>query len=277
MLPAVPALIDSHCHLEPKAFPADPAGDGVALAIERARLAGLGELVVIGSGHGAAEVRGAVALARAHAHLYAAIGVHPHDAHAITDSGDAGEALFAEIAALCAAEPKVVAVGETGLDYYYDHATPPQQQALLRRFLRLSVQVDKPVTLHIRDAHEDARRIVTEEGVAGGIVHCFTGTAADAQAWLALGFHLSFSGIVTFKSAAAIRAACQAVPADRLLLETDCPYLAPVPLRGKRNEPAYLVHTAQAVAALRGVPYDELCAQTAANTRRLLRLPAGIF
>jgi TatD DNase family protein len=185
-----------------------------------------------------------------------------------------GEALFAEIARL-SRDPKVVCVGETGLDYYYKYSTPEEQQALLRRFCQLSREVGKPLSLHIRDAHDDARRIVAEgDGpAAGGVIHCFTGTPDDARKWLDLGLHLSFSGIVTFKSATAIQAACRLAPPDRLLLETDCPYLTPAPLRGKRNEPAYLVHTAAFVARLRGVPEAELAQATSQATRRLFRLP----
>jgi TatD DNase family protein len=294
-------LIDSHCHLEPDDFrrPADGGPAGAATGgflderpdvLRRARAAGLVQLVVIGSGHGIDEIRNAVALARSHDALFAAVGVHPHDARTVINpdrpveseggreprlaaSGPRGEALWQALAA-AAAEPRVVAVGETGLDYYYKYSLPEEQQALFRRTLRLSAKVHKPVVLHIRDAHPEALRIVAEEGApAGGVVHCFTGGPDEARAWLELGFYISLSGIVTFKSAAAIQAAARLVPADRLLLETDCPYLAPVPHRGKRNEPAYLVHTAAFVANLRGVGLPELAAATTAAARRLFRLP----
>lgn len=285
-------FIDSHCHLEPGDFRGADGSDERPAVLERAAAAGLAQMVVIGSGRGAAEVRNTLALCRAHDHLFAAVGVHPHDACAVVDEGGAfvtpaqvatipdggvvGEALFAEVVA-AAQDPRVVAVGETGLDYHYKHSTPGQQRALLRRFVRLSQQVDKPLVLHLRDAqaHEEARAILAEEGgaSAGGVVHCFTGDAADARRWLDLGFALSYSGIVTFKSAAAIQEACRLTPPERLLLETDCPYLAPVPLRGRRNEPAYLTHTAAFVARLRGEELAALAASSVAATRRLFRLP----
>ena len=251
--------------------------------LARAQAAGVSRLIVIGSGHGAAELRNAVALAQTHPQLFAVVGVHPHDATIIEAPaqvqapvpGPHGEALWAELEHLAASEPRVVAVGETGLDYFYKNSSPEHQQALLRRFIRLSTRTGKPLSLHIRDAHADAQRIIREEGgaAAGGVIHCFTGGPDEAVSWLALGFHISLSGIVTFKSAAAIQAAAKLVPADRLLLETDCPYLAPIPLRGKRNEPAYLIHTAAFVARLRGVPLGELATTSHAATQRLFRLP----
>lgn len=312
--------IDSHCHVEPEDFcRADAAGglprDERPEVLARARAAGVRRLIVIGSGHGIAEVRNAIAFAQSDPQLFAAIGIHPHDATIVeapaeasnaapaeasnaasnaapnaapgdSPHGPAGEGrpaipgprgaeLWAEIERLATTEPRVVAVGETGLDYFYKNSTPAHQQALLRRFVRLSARIGKPLSLHIRDAHADAQRIITEEGgaPAGGVVHCFTGGPDEAQSWLALGFHISLSGIVTFKSATAIQAAARLVPAERLLLETDCPYLAPVPLRGRRNEPAYLVHTAAFVARLRGVPPAELAATTTRAAAALFRLP----
>lgn len=304
--------IDSHCHLEPEDFcRADTAGglprDERPEVLARARAAGVRRLIVIGSGHGIAEVRNAIAFAQSDPQLFAAIGIHPHDATIVeapaeasnaasntasnaapgdSPPGPAGEGrpavpgprgaeLWAEIERLATTEPRVVAVGETGLDYFYKNSTPAHQQALLRRFVRLSARIGKPLSLHIRDAHADAQRIITEEGgaPAGGVVHCFTGGPDEAQSWLALGFHISLSGIVTFKSATAIQAAARLVPAERLLFETDCPYLAPVPLRGRRNEPAYLVHTAAFVARLRGVPPAELAATTTRAAAALFRLP----
>ncbi len=310
--------IDSHCHLEFADFrrPADEpsgsstsdqasasgarAGDQAAdptsdqarapsyiderpEVLARAAAAGVSQLIVIGSGHGAAELRNAVDLAQTHPQLFAVIGVHPHDATIIEAptevttpvAGPHGDELWAEIEHLATTEPRVVGVGETGLDYYYKNASPEHQQALLRRFVRLSTRIGKPLSLHIRDAHADAQRIIREEGgaPAGGVIHCFTGGPEEARSWLGLGFHISLSGIVTFKSAAAIQEAAKQVPADRLLLETDCPYLAPIPLRGKRNEPAYLVHTALFVARLRGVPLEDLATTSHAATARLFRLP----
>jgi TatD DNase family protein len=256
-------LIDSHCHLEPKDFPEDR--DDV---IARAREGGLVGLVCVGSGASLAEVENAVALAERHPDIWAAVGIHPHDvARLPADTLD-------EIERLATTHPRVVAVGETGLDYHYDHSPRPAQQDGLRAFIQIARRARKPLSLHIRDAHDDALRICAEERAAevGGAVHCFTGTVEEAERWLALGFHLSFSGVVTFKSAEVLRQAAARAPAHRLLVETDCPFLAPVPLRGKRNEPAWVVHTARVVAAQRGVPLETFAAETTANARRLFRL-----
>jgi TatD DNase family protein len=168
----------------------------------------------------------------------------------------------------------VVAVGETGLDYHYKHSPAAEQQETLRRFIAIARRAKKPLSLHIRDAHSDTARILTEEHAdeIGGVIHCFTGDVRDAQAYVGLGFHLSLSGVITFKSAEPIRQAAAWAPLDRLLVETDCPFLAPVPLRGKRNEPAYITHTAAAVATLRGLGLDEFGAATTANARKLFGL-----
>jgi TatD DNase family protein len=183
------------------------------------------------------------------------------------------DAMFDAIAER-ARRPRVVAVGETGLDYHYDYSPREEQRRVFARFLRLGADVKKPVTLHVRDAHEDARAIYAAEAdrSLGGIVHCFAGTPADAEAWLALGLHISFSGILTFKSAAGIQEAARLCPADRILIETDCPYLAPIPHRGKRNEPAFVVHTAKKLADLRGVTEAAIAEQTTRNAERLLAL-----
>jgi TatD DNase family protein len=262
-------LIDSHCHLEAKDFRGADGADDRPAVVARAREAGVGPLVCIGSGASLTEVDNAIAWAERDARIWAAIGIHPHDA------GGMDEASFARIAEL-ARHPRVVAIGETGLDYYYDHSPRDAQRAVFARFLRLAAEVKKPVTLHVRDAHEEARAVYAAEAdrALGGIVHCFTGTPDDAEAWLALGLHISFSGILTFKSAAPIQAAAQLVPSDRILVETDCPYLAPIPHRGKRNEPGYVVHTAAKLAELRGVPVEQVAAQTTANAVRLLGIVA---
>ncbi len=256
-------LIDSHCHLELKDF-----GDEREAVISRAHAAGVGTLVCVGSGASLDEVRNAVALADSHPSIWASIGIHPHDVARMP------EGALAEIERLATTHPRVVAVGETGLDYHYNYSPPEAQQQSMRDFIRIAHRAKKPVSFHIRDAHADARRIMEEEriGEVGGVIHCFTGNLADAQAYVALGLYISFSGIVTFKTAKDIQQAAAWVPNDRILIETDCPYLAPVPLRGKRNEPSYLVHTAKLLAELRRVPPEQLAADTGANTRQLFRL-----
>jgi TatD DNase family protein len=236
--------------------------------LARARAAGVEAFVCVGSGASLDEVRTAVTMAEAHSDIWAAVGIHPHDAARIPDGA------LDEIERLAASHPRVVAVGETGLDYYYAHSPAAEQQETLRRFIAIARRAKKPLSLHIRDAHPDAVRILTEEGARdiGGVIHCFTGELGDARAYVDMGFHISLSGVVTFKSATTIREAAAWVPLDRLLVETDCPFLAPVPLRGKRNEPAYITHTAAAVAGLRGQDALDFATATTANARALFRL-----
>jgi TatD DNase family protein len=224
--------------------------------------------VCVGSGASLTEVRNAVAWAESQPDIWAAVGIHPHDAARIPDGA------MEEIERLATTHPRVVAVGETGLDYHYNYSPPAEQQETMRRFCGIARRAKKPLSLHVRDAHADVLGILTEEHAddVGGVIHCFTGDLRDAQAYVALGFHISLSGVVTFKSASAIREAASWVPLDRLLVETDCPYLAPIPMRGKRNEPAYIAHTAAFVAALRGLDLAEFGAATTRNARTLFGL-----
>jgi len=258
-------LTDSHCHLEAADFTVDGV-DQRAEVIARARAAGVRRLICVGSGGTIAQIDNAVAFAEAHDFIWATVGIHPHD------SVDLPPDALAIVEKLAATHPRVVAVGEIGLDFYYDHSPPDVQRAVFRSFLGVARRTHKPVTLHVRDAHDETLAILGEEQITSGVVHCFTGNRADAERYLAKGLHLSFSGIVTFKSAAQIKEVAATVPLDRILLETDCPYLAPVPLRGKKNEPAYLVHTAAFVAALRGISVAELAAASSANCDRLFGL-----
>jgi TatD DNase family protein len=272
MDPQLPELIDSHCHLEPGDFTAagpDGPVDEREAVIARARAAGVIGLVCIGSGRSLDEVHNAVAIAECHDGIWAGVGIHPHDVARMPQGA------LDRIEQLATEHPKVVAVGETGLDYYYDHSPRQAQRDALAAFVGIARRARRPISLHIRDAHDDAYDLLVAEraGELGGVVHCFTGTLEDARRYVALGLHVSFSGVVTFKSAAVLREAAAWVPLDRLLIETDCPFLAPVPLRGKRNEPAYLVHTAKMVAEVRGLPLAELAAATTANARRLFGLP----
>jgi TatD DNase family protein len=225
-------------------------------------------MICIGSGRDLAPARAAVELAAREPDLFASVGIHPHDVGAMTE--DTWQALDG-----LARAPRVVGIGETGLDYYYDHSPRDAQQGAFRRFVALARAVGRPVICHIRDAHEEAAQILVEEGAAavGGVIHCFTGGVADARRYLDLGFHLSLSGILTFKNAQPIRDAAVAAPLDRLMVETDAPYLAPVPHRGKRNEPAYVTHTLAFLAELRGIPYQAAAEATTRNARRLFRLP----
>ncbi|MGH7789507.1 MAG: TatD family hydrolase, partial [Candidatus Binatia bacterium] len=249
-------LIDSHCHLDGGDFDADR---GEVLA--RAAAAGVGTMVTIGAG-GPLECNDrALALAEAHASVFATVGVHPHEAAQVDD------AIMTSIEAL-ARRPKVVGIGETGLDYHYDHSPRPQQRAAFARFIQLARRLALPVVVHLRDADDDAVDLLRGEqaGEVGGVIHCFSGDADSARRFLDLGFHISFSGIVTFKTADALRAAARIVPSDRLMVETDAPFLAPIPYRGRRNEPALVVQTAVALAEIRGETLEQVAASTRANT-----------
>ena len=258
------SLIDSHAHVDGPEFDADR--DDV---LARARAAGVHRIVVIGAVGDPSSAERAVALAERDPQIWATIATHPHDVEKMTPDWWATHERLAT-------HPRVVAIGETGLDYYYDHSPREAQQAAFARFIALARSVGKPVVCHIRDAHEDARAILREHHAQelGVVIHCFTGTPDDAAAYAELGAYVSFSGIVTYKSAQALRDAVRLVPRDRLLVETDCPYLAPIPQRGKRNEPAYVVHTAEVVAREAGMSFEDLAAQTTANANRIYRLPA---
>jgi TatD DNase family protein len=252
-------VIDSHCHLDMDRLAADQEA-----VIERARAAGVTPMITIGAGGPFECNHAALALAQRHADIFATVGVHPHEASTVTDD------VLSTIERL-ADDPRVVAIGETGLDFYYDNSPRPAQEAAFRRFIQLARARRLPVVIHLRDAYDRAAAILREEhgGEVGGVIHCFSGDRAAARTFLDLGFHLSFSGIVTFKNADELRRAAVLTPTDRLLVETDAPFLTPVPLRGKRNEPAYVLYTAAHLAEVRHVDLNQLAATTAANTRHL--------
>jgi TatD DNase family protein len=254
-------MIDSHCHLDDHHFAEDRE-----TVLSRARAAGVSAFISVGVGGGLTAPRQAAALAESVPDLYATVGVHPHDVAAMT------EADWVELA-LLARRRRVVGIGESGLDYHYDHSPRAAQLAAYHRFAGLAREVGLPLVSHVRDAHADAAEVLRASGVGEhGVIHCFTGGVAEARVYLDLGHHLSFSGIVTFKNAAPIREAAAFAPADRILIETDSPYLAPIPHRGKRNEPAYITETLSVLASLRGVSIAELDATTTANTVRLFGL-----
>jgi TatD DNase family protein len=250
-------FVDSHCHLDPAYCP-----DGADAVIERARAAGVGAFVCIGVGSEAV-ARAALELAARRADVVATAGVHPHDAASF------GLDLAAALAPLLA-DARCVAVGEVGLDYHYDHSPRAVQQAVFRHFIGEAKRLRKPLVVHTRSAPEDTLAILAEEGArdVGGVIHCFSEDRPFAVRALDLGFDLSFSGIVTFKSARAVQDVAAWAPEDRILLETDSPYLAPVPLRGKKCEPAYMLHTADYVAGLRGLSRQRLAEITTANACR---------
>lgn len=255
-------LIDTHCHLDS----ANVEGS-VDDAIVRARSAGVCAFVVIGVG--SVDIsREAVALAERRADVVATAGIHPHDASM------AENASMAALEALLRHD-KVVAVGEVGLDYYYDHSPRDIQRTVFARFIDVARRLQKPLVVHTRDAPRETLDILAAEGArdVGGVIHCFSEDRPFAARALDLGFDLSFSGIVTFKSARAVQDVAAWAPEERILLETDSPYLAPVPKRGKKNEPAFIVHTATHVAALRGVSVEHLTRVTTDNALRRFGLP----
>jgi TatD DNase family protein len=257
-------IVDTHCHLDRAYFPAGPDE-----AILRAQGESVVGFVVVGVGKDLEPARGAVELARRLPDRVAAVvGVHPHDATTLT------EALYADLAPM-AADPLVVAVGEIGLDYHYDHSPRDVQRSTFARLVALARQVGKPIVVHTREAPEDTLAVLEAEGAreVGGVIHCFSEDKGFAARALDLGFDLSFSGIVTFKTARSVHEVAAWAPLDRILVETDSPYLAPVPLRGKPCEPAYIVHTARRVAELRGLPLEELAEATTANARRRFGRP----
>lgn len=250
-------LIDTHCHLDARAFDADRDA-----CIERARAAGVERLVAIGTGDGPPDLEAGIRLAERYPFIEATVGVHPHDAAKATEETWAG------LAALMG-HPKVVAVGEIGLDYHYDFSPRETQQAVFARQLEMAREAGLPVVIHTREAWRDTVELIRRHGVVGGVFHCFSGGPREAEEALALGFYLSFSGIVTFPKAEEIRRAALLAPDDRLLIETDSPYLAPAPHRGKRNEPAYLVQTARCLAELRGTAPEQIARLNRDNWSRL--------
>ena len=251
-------LIDTHTHLDDPRYDADRD-----TTIERARQAGVGAFVTIGCD--LATSRSAVTLADHHPDIYASIGVHPHEVKHIADGW------YDELRRL-AQNQKVVAYGEIGLDYHYNHSAPKEQRERFREQVQLARELRLPVIIHTREAQEDTISILKEEKASevGGVFHCFSGDAWLAKDALELGFYLSFSGILTFNNAAMLRDIAKHTPLDRLLIETDCPYLTPVPHRGKRNEPAFVSHVARQLAELHpDLSLEQIAHTTSDNARRL--------
>ena len=250
-------LVDSHCHLDDPKFDADREQ-----VIARARAAGVERMMAIGTGSGPPDLEAGIRLAERFPFVLATVGVHPHDAAKASDE------IFVRLRDLTA-HPKVAAIGEIGLDYHYDFSPRDVQRAVFRRQLEMAAETGKPVVIHTREAWPDTMAMLRESGTTAGIMHCFTGNAAQAAEALDLGFHLSFGGVLTFPKADDVREAARLTPEDRLLVETDCPYLAPAPHRGKRNEPAFVVETVRRLAEVRGSTPDEIAALTTANFERL--------
>jgi len=263
-------FVDSHAHLDGKPFQADREQ-----VIARAREAGVETIVAIGNGGGPGTLDCGIQLAAKYDFIYATVGIHPHEAKL------ASEAAFAELEQL-AKEPKVIAWGEIGLDYFYDHSPRDVQQSVFIRQMELARAAKLPIVIHCRpsnsreDAWQDCLKLISthwRSGGLGGILHCFTGDWKHAERALEMGFMISFAGNVTFPKAQQIRDAAKQVPIDRMLIETDCPYLAPVPHRGSRNEPAFVKETARQIGESRGMSTEDVARQTTHNFYRFFSLP----
>jgi TatD DNase family protein len=258
-------FVDSHCHIDGAEYDADRED-----VISRARDAGVGTMLNVGTGdpHSGAFER-AVELAEKHTDIYAAVGVHPHDAKLFTDRAEQ------RLVDLVKQSQRVIAWGEIGLDYHYDHSPRDVQREVFRRQLRIARERDLPVVIHSREADDDTIAILREELTdyeRGGVLHCFGGSLLMARSAIALGFFISFAGNLTFKKAEDLREIARQLPLDRLLIETDCPYLTPVPFRGKRNEPARVVETARCLAELHGRELEEIGRVTSENFGKLFRV-----
>lgn len=258
-------LIDAHCHLERKDFPQ------VEDVMARAKAAGVVHAVVVGLMQKPGDFGAALEVAAAHRDFFSpTIGIHPHDAAAATEDDWSTLERLGHLA-------EVVAIGETGLDYFYDHSPREVQWRGFERQCALAKATGKPLVVHVRDAHDDCFSVLTGQQMSRGMIHCFTGDTAAARRYLDLGFHLSISGVVTYKKSEALQEAVRFAPMDRLMVETDSPYLSPVPHRGKwPNEPALVGETAKKIGELKGLSADEVAEVCARNTVSLLALPVAL-
>ena len=248
---------DSHCHLDRHNAPHGPQ-----VIIDRARAAKVDHLVAVGVGHGGDALVDVQALAEADPKIYFSAGIHPHDAK------EAGAEAFDQVERALA-HPKCVALGEVGLDYYYDNSPREEQVVLFEKMIALGKKTNKLLMLHIRNAHEEALAMLEKHPGSTGVVHCFTEGPEIAKRYLQLGFYLSIPGIVTFKTAAPLQAAVVQIPRDKCLIETDSPYLAPIPMRGKKNEPSFLPYVGKKIAELWNTTEENVAQITSANAARL--------
>lgn len=259
--------VDSHCHLDGHRF-----DDDREAVIERALQAGVRQMLAIGTGDGPPDLDVAIRLAERHSCVFASAGVHPHDAAKWT--ADCPAAMRERMQ-----HPRVVALGEIGLDYHYDFSPRDVQERVFIEQMEIAAEARKPILIHTREAWEDTFRLLEQywrpTGLPG-VMHCFSGGPAEAERSLALGFTISFAGIVTYPKAPEVREAALRTPLDRMLVETDAPYLAPVPLRGKRNEPSYVVKTGEMLAGLLGLPAGELARRTTENFHLLFPAAASV-
>jgi len=260
-------FIDSHCHIDGEAFDADRD-----VAIKRAREAGVKMMLVVGTGDATdfENFSRVVRLAEKHENIFASVGVHPHDAKTFDAESER------RLIELAKSSEKVIAWGEIGLDFYYDHSPPEVQKEIFRRQIKIANELNLPIIIHSRDADDETVEILTEEcaheNFRGGIMHCFGGNPQMAESLMNIGFLISFAGNVTFKKADNLRDSARVVPLNKLLIETDSPYLAPIPFRGKRNEPMFVVETAKFLADFYNVDLKVLAKATTQNFRQLFKI-----
>lgn len=259
-------FIDSHCHIDGEAFDADR--DDV---VRRAEDAGVKAMLNVGTGNPHnGEIAKAVRVAEQYENVFASVGIHPHDAKLYDEKAEN------HLIELAESSEKVIAWGEIGLDFYYDHSPRNVQTEVFKRQIRAARELDLPIIIHSRDANDETVEILrgecSYEKFRGGIMHCFGGTPAMAESLMDIGFLISFAGNVTFKKADELREAARVVPPEKLLIETDCPFLTPVPFRGKRNEPSFVVHTARFLAEFYGIELEKLANRTTANFLEFFRL-----
>ena len=259
-------FIDSHCHIDGEAFDADR--DEV---VNRAKDAGVKMMLTVGTGNPHnGEIKRAVEVAEQYENVFASVGVHPHDAKEYNDAAEA------HLIGLVNSSQKVIGWGEIGLDYYYDHSPREIQRKVFVRQIREARKLGLPIIIHSRDADDETVEILTaecsDENFPGGVMHCFGGSAAMAENLMKIGFLISFAGNVTFKKAENLREAARIVPLDKLLIETDCPFLTPMPFRGKRNEPVYVLETAKFLAEFYNVDLEVLAEATTENFHRLFKI-----
>jgi TatD DNase family protein len=250
-------FVDSHAHLDDPRF-----NDDRDAVLQRAWDAGVRRILTIGNGRGPDDMNCGIRVSEPHDWIVTSVGVHPHDAAKVE------ERHYATLEKL-AAHPKVLAIGETGLDYYYDNSPREVQREVFRRQLRIARGLQLPVIVHTRNADADTQQMLSEEAPEQAVIHCFTSGEALSEFAIRMGYYVSFSGIVTFPKSDSVSRVARKLPANHLLVETDCPYLAPVPHRGKRNEPMFVTDTARFVASIRGVSMEEFCSETAENFERL--------
>jgi TatD DNase family protein len=250
-------FIDSHAHIDDPRF-----NDDRDAVLQRAWDAGVRKILTIGNGSGPDAMGCGIPFAEAYDWIYTSAGIHPHDAQHVEERH---YSLLKDLSR----HPKVIAIGEAGLDYHYDHSPRDTQREVFRAQVAVARELDLPIIVHTRDADSDTRQILEQEAPRRGVLHCFTSSDGLADFALGIGFCISFSGIVTFPTARTLAETARRIPADRILVETDCPYLAPVPYRGRRNEPGFVADTLRFLAQVRETTPEELAAQTTANFERL--------